>query len=152
MRVAPVCRVGDPLQLTCTASVESGIKWNISRNNEQIGSDVLITIGSAYDQRTSITVNSVTFTFIRTSIQGALPLVSTLSINTVSIGLNGTVVRCTDLTVADPMLSAGTTIHIVDTGQSKKTMANICILYSCLRLRFPAVHSNIDGFSRALRD
>ena len=27
--VASVCRVGDPLQLTCTAHVESGIKWDI---------------------------------------------------------------------------------------------------------------------------
>ena len=80
MSVAPVCRVGDPLQLTCTASVESGIKWNIFQVNEQIVSDVLITIGSANKQRTPITVDSVTFTFTKTSAQGASPLASMLSI------------------------------------------------------------------------
>ena len=34
MMVAPVCRVGDPLQLTCTASVEF-ISWSILQPNEQ---------------------------------------------------------------------------------------------------------------------
>ena len=32
--VAPVCRVGDPLQLTCTASVQF-IRWNIMVVNDQ---------------------------------------------------------------------------------------------------------------------
>ena len=34
MSVAPVCDVGDPLQLTCTASVEI-IRWNIMVVNDQ---------------------------------------------------------------------------------------------------------------------
>ena len=33
MMVAPVCHVGDPLQLTCTASVEF-IRWSIVVVNE----------------------------------------------------------------------------------------------------------------------
>jgi hypothetical protein len=117
MMVAPVCRVGDPLQLTCTASIESGIKWNIFQDNVQIVSDVLITTGSTNNQRTPITVNSVTLTFMRTSTQGASPLVSTLSIDSVSINFNGTVIRCLDL--SDPMTSAGTTIQIINTSQSE---------------------------------
>ena len=116
MSVAPVCRAGDPLQLTCTASVESGIRWNVFQNNEQIVSDVLITIRSANNQRTPITVDSVTFTHVRTSAPGASPLVSTLSIDSVNIGLNGSVVRCSDL--SDPMISTSTTIQIFDTSQS----------------------------------
>ena len=51
MSVAPVCSVGDPLQLTCTASVEAGIKWNIFRVNVKVISDVLFTIGSAKNER-----------------------------------------------------------------------------------------------------
>ena len=147
-----MCSVGDPLQLTCTASVESGIKWNVfNQVNEQIVSDVLITTGSANNQRTSLTVNSITFTSLRTSAQGASPLTSILSIDSVGIGLNGTEVRCSDL--SDPMISATTTIQIVDTNQSefvKKT--NICILYSYSEShhRFPSVHPNIEGFRRAL--
>jgi hypothetical protein len=119
MSVAPVCRVGDPLELTCTASVESGIKWNIFRGNEYIINDVLITIGSSNNQRIPITVNSVMFTVIKTSDQGVSPLTSTvtLSIDSVSIGLNGTVVCCSDL--SDPMISAATTIQIIDTSQSE---------------------------------
>ena len=55
---------------------------------------------------------------MRTSEQGAIsPMISTLSIDSVSIGLNGTVVRCADLT--DSMISASTTIQIIDTGQSE---------------------------------
>ena len=116
MSVAPVCRVGEPLQLTCTASIEAGIQWSVFRNNEQIVSDVLITIGSANNQRTPITVDSVTFTHVRTSAQGASPLVSTLSIDSVSIALNGTVVNCGDL--SNPMTSTSTTIQIIDISQS----------------------------------
>ena len=115
-----MCRAGEPLQLTCTASVESGIQWSVFRNNEQIVSDVLITIGSANNQRTPVTpevLDSVTFTFIRTSAGGASPVTSTLSIDSVSIDLNGTVVNCGDL--SDPMMSAATTIQIIDTSQSE---------------------------------
>ena len=128
MTVAPVCHVGDQLQITCTAMVdqESGIRWNAFRVNEQttleqIISDVFIHPRPSSNQRTSVmptTVDSVMFTFMRTSEQGATsPLISTLSIDSVSIGLNGTVVRCSDLT--DSMISASTTIQIIDTSQSE---------------------------------
>ena len=56
--------------------------------------------------------NFATFIFMRSSAQGASPLISILSIDSVGIGLNGTVVRCSD--VANPITSASTTIHIID--------------------------------------
>ena len=65
----------------------------------------------------TITVNSSTLTFTRTSAQGDLPLVSTLSIDSVSIGLNGTVLRCLD--IANPMISASTTIQIINVSLSE---------------------------------
>jgi hypothetical protein len=58
----------------------------------------------------NIDVNLTTFTFTRTSGQGASPLISTLSIDSVSIGWNETVVNCSD--VANPMTLASTTIQI----------------------------------------
>jgi hypothetical protein len=54
---------------------------------------------------------------MKISTEGALPLITRLSIDSVSIGLNGTVVRCSD--VANPMTSASTTIQIIDTSQSE---------------------------------
>ena len=117
--VASVCSVGDPLQLTCTAPVESGIKWDIfqSESTFRFVDDVVITLGSAKNQTTLATVNSVMFTFTKVSDPGASPLVSTLSIDSVSIGLNGTVVNCSDL--SDSTTSAATTTQIIDTHQSE---------------------------------
>ena len=116
MMVAPVCRVGDPLQLiTCTATVEF-ISWSIFRISEQGTlerkiNDELITSRDD-NQMIQTVVNSVTFIFNRNSIQGASPLISTLSINSVNIGLNGMVVQCSD--VVNKTISALTTIQIID--------------------------------------
>ena len=118
MSVAPECRVEDPLQLTCTAVLPGSIqtiRWSIFRviNDQgtlsEITNSVLID-NSDVHQRKSKEVASVTFTYARISAQGASPLVSTLMIDSVSVGLNGTVVRCSD--VANPMISASTTIYI----------------------------------------
>ena len=116
--MAPVCRVGDPLQLTCTASVEF-LKWSILQPNEH---GALVEVVNAArinardaNQMSKTVVNSSTFTFMRTSAQGASPLISTLSIDSVSIGLNGTVVHCSDVT--NPTTSASTTTQIVNISQ-----------------------------------
>ena len=111
---APVCRVGDPLQLTCTAPAQS-IRWSIFRvTNEQgtlaeVTNSVIIDSSDA-NQMKQREVNSSTFTFMRTFPE-ASPLISTFSIDSVNIGLNGTVVRCSD--IANPMTSASTTIYII---------------------------------------
>ena len=116
MEVAPVCRVGDPLELTCTASVES-LQWSLTVVDEQ-GRDenilMFITASAPSPQPPPITVNFTTFTLRRISDQGASPLVSTLSIDPVSIGLNGTVVNCMDATSSMTPSSESTTILIID--------------------------------------
>ena len=122
MSVAPVCRVGDPLQLTCTASVEF-LRWNILRGDEQgtlvdiINSRIINSRDPIQTSGTSLPINSATITYSRTSAQGALPLVSTLSIDSVNIDLNGTVIQCSD--VSNPMSLASTTVIIIDTSQSE---------------------------------
>ena len=119
MTLAPVCRVGDPLNLTCTAFGEF-IRWNFTVVNEQ-GRDEEITVFSASratsQQSMPIVVNSTTFTLIRNSAQSVLPLISTLSINPVSVSLNGTVVNCMD--PGNSMTSASTTILIFDSSNSE---------------------------------
>ena len=123
MMVAPVCRVGDPLQITCTASVEF-IRWSMMRVNEQgtlekITNDVVIDSRDDNQDRENIPlVNyAALLTFMRNSDQGATPLISTLSIDSVSIGLNETVVSCWD--VVNPMVSASTNIKIMGVNQSE---------------------------------
>ena len=118
-KVAPVCHVGDHLNLTCTASVDF-IRWSFIVVTEQ-GREDKITIFSTSralsQQPMPIVVNSTTFTLIRNSPQSVLPLISTLSIDSVSIGLNGTVVNCMDS--RNSTTSASTTIQIIDTSNSE---------------------------------
>ena len=114
MTVAPVCRVGNPLQLTCTASVEY-IRWSIWQPNEQgtlveVTNSVLITASDA-NQMKEREVNSVTFTFIRISAEDTTPLVSTLSIDSVNVGLNKTEVRCSEV---GGTMTTTSTIQIID--------------------------------------
>ena len=126
-----MCSVGDPLELKCTAvlagSVQT-IRWSIFRviNDQgtlsEITNSVLIDNNDAHQRKTK-EVASVTFTYARISAQRASPLVSTLSIDSVSIGLNGTVVRCSD--VANPMISASTTIYIRSAANSTITLSKL---------------------------
>ena len=139
MTVAPVCRVGDPLQITCRATVQF-IRWNISQVNEQ-GS--LVEVASAQinsldaNQMTQRIVNSSTFTFMRTSVQRDSPLISILSIDSVSIGLNGTILRCAN--GSNQSISASTTIKIIDIRKSKAQFTspnNICYVVMIMLFQF----------------
>ena len=121
MTVVPVCHVGDQLQIICTASLQF-IRWNILQPNEQGTlaepvNPVQINSRDANQMPRTITVNSSIFTFTRTSAQGATPLISTLSIDSVGISLNGTVVRCSN--TSNKSTSASTTIQIIDISKSK---------------------------------
>ena len=123
MTVAPVCRVGDPLQLMCTASVEF-IRWNILQANEQgalvsVINSVQINSRDPY-QMSQRVVNSAAFSFLRSSDEDTLPLISTLLIDSVSIDLNGTVIHCSD--IANPTTLSSTTIQIIDINQSKSAI------------------------------
>ena len=125
MTVVPVCHVGDPLNLTCTASVEF-ITWRVFHVNERgmlkmAINDEPINSEDSFQMPEPIVSNLATFTFTRTSARFSLPLTSTLSIDSVSIGLNGSVVNCVDgrSWIANRLMSASTTIQIIDTSQSK---------------------------------
>ena len=119
MSVAPVCRIGDPLQLTCTASVEF-LQWHMRVIDEQGRLHEITTFSNSRDmnqQLMPMIVNDTSFTFMRVSARNSTPLVSTLAINSTGIGLNGTVVRCMDAN--NPMTSASTTIQIMDLDNSE---------------------------------
>ena len=62
-------------------------------------------------QMTQQVVNSTTFTFMRSSAQNG-PLICTLSIDSVSAGLYGTLVHC--LEIGGSMASTSTTIDIIE--------------------------------------
>ena len=110
MMVAPVCHVGDHLNLTCTASVEF-ITWSFTVMTEQGREDKITIFSTTSHQSMPTVVNSTTFTLMRNSPQSVLPLIVTLSIDSVSIGLNGTVVNCID--TRNSTTSVSTTIQII---------------------------------------
>ena len=116
MMVAPVCHVGDQLNLTCTASVEY-ITWSFMVVTEQGREEEITIFSTTSHQSMPIVVNSTTFTLMRNSPQSDLPLIVTLSIDSVSVGLSGTVVNCTDS--RNSTMSDSTTIKIIDTSNSK---------------------------------
>ena len=150
MMVAPVCHVGDPLQITCTASTEF-IRWSVLHFNEQgtlVEAATPVQINSRdSNQMREIDVASATFTYTRSSAQGVSPLISTLSIDSVSIGLNGTIVCCSD--VANSLTSASTTIQIID---SELALVSSCchpfLAYftSYINFRPAPIHSNAEHF------
>ena len=121
MSVAPVCRVGDPLQLTCTASVQF-ISWSIMVINNQGTLEEITAFSNSRDmtqQSSPIVVNDTLFTFMRISARNDTPLISTLAINSTSIGLNGTVVHCIDASNPGTMTSTSTIIEIMDLDNSE---------------------------------
>ena len=133
MNVAPVCRVGDPLQMTCMANVQI-IRLSIMVINEHgMEEEITFVTNSRDDSRPprERIINSTTFTFSSTSAEDDLPLISMLAINSTSIKLNGTVVHCMD--AVNAMSSASTTIQIIDTSNGEVGCANlfIIIMLSC---------------------
>ena len=129
MMVAPVCRVGDPLTITYTAFVQF-IGWRIMVFNERGTLEEIIAFSNSRDtsqQVSFLTVNSTTFTFMRSSARGASPLTSTLSIDSVSIGLNGTVVHCREEEGSMPA-SESTTIQVFDANSSELAIVQSLIL------------------------
>ena len=108
---APVCR-GDPLQLVCNTT-EVYLRWSYSVHNEQgVLTDYIRTVSSIdpSQQRTRIVVNSTSFDFLRISGQG-MPLISTMTINSVETNLNGVIVGCLGINV---QIEATTTINLVN--------------------------------------
>ena len=70
--------------------------------------------GSQQTHESEITVNSTTFTFMRTSAEQISPLTSTLVVSSVNSALNGIEVQCVDVGTST---TAMTTIHLYDTSE-----------------------------------
>ena len=98
--LAPVCD-GDQLELTCTTT-GSHLEWRFKaiRRNATTATEfsrIMLATGSASDAMTQLVINSIVFSFSRTSAEDSLPVMSRLLITSVSISLNGTVINCEDL-------------------------------------------------------
>ena len=122
--VTPVCQAGDPLKLICITN-GSFIRWDITARNElgrfQDYGPLFVYAEDASQQTSSATVNSTTFTTVRTSDQDSSPLISTMVIDPVNRDLNGTVVNCED--VGTSMASA--TIHYIDESKYRNHICNV---------------------------
>ena len=110
--VAPVCQAGDQSELTCSVT---GIflRWEFSVPGAQMPFTALVSAGGPSGVPPPIPVNSTIFTFSRLSTQ---PLTSTMTISSVSEGLNGIQVNCVDIESSE---SAATTIRIIADGGRK---------------------------------
>ena len=109
-----VCRGANYLELTCTVTTETLLQWSLLLvNNEGISRIYTrhITSIDMSQQISQLTVNSSVFHFSRTSLQGDLPLTSSLITNSISLGLEGTVVNCTEVGIT--MNSSSIVIHFV---------------------------------------
>ena len=106
--IAPVCQVGDQLELICNTS-DMLQRWRFPAIPDS-GRTIQSTGSSGVDPR-ALTINSIVIiTFSRLSTQNELPLMSRMLINRVSEGLNGTEVECVN-TVTSELVT--TTIHII---------------------------------------
>ena len=114
--IAEFCHVGDRLGVMCTltSSTASILKWSlefISGSGMTIRLRSTITSTTLHDD--TQVMDSIVFTFIRSSKLEVLPLVSSLYIDPVRGGLNGTIISCGEGRGDDPATSANTTLYII---------------------------------------
>ena len=116
---ALVCGVGEQHELMCNTT-ETFLRWTITLPKDiEIDGTRTFSRSLAHSTLTSRTlplmVNSTTIHFTRTSSQQDLPLISTLLIDHVTEGLNGTVISCIGISSSEPAtLPATVTVHIID--------------------------------------
>ena len=117
--VAPVCQVGDQLELTCTTP-GTVHRWEFTVFPENMTyTTVPITSVGTNGVPPQLTVSSSMVNFFRLSGQDSSPLVSRITVNPVSSGLNRTVVNCFEgISSTDSV--ATTTIRIIDPSQFGK--------------------------------
>ena len=112
MGIAPVCQVGNQLELSCSVT---GIflRWEFTIFPENMTYvQTPVTSSGPSGIPPPVRINTTMFTYSRLSGPSSLPLISRLTINPVSRGLNGTVVNCFEgSTSTEPV--AKTTIYIV---------------------------------------
>ena len=117
--VAPVCQEGDQLELMCNTTTGIDHQWLFTVFPENVSYTVapVSSIGESGIPM-PLLISASMITFSRLSDQNVLPLMSRVTINSVSRGLNKTVVSCCEL---DTNLVATTTIQIIDSRQFGKT-------------------------------
>ena len=105
-----VC-AGDQLELICslTDPGSSLLAWTFAPATIFMDFYQAIDANSLNDETSMI--NSTSFTFSRISARGIMPLVSRLTIDPLTIGLNGIMINCTDVSM---METASTTIHVLN--------------------------------------
>ena len=113
-----VC-AGDQLELTCslTDPGSSLLEWTFAPST--IFMDLThraIDANSESDKTPSVMINSTLFTFSVISPRAYLPLVSTLTINPLTTGLNGIVINCTDVSM---MKTATAIVHVMNRHSGK---------------------------------
>ena len=112
--VAPVCQAGDQLELTCSVTGVF-LRWDFTVAGAQMPFGTApVSAGGSSGVPPPVLVNSTRFTFSRLSTQ---PLRSTMTVSTISEGLNGVQVNCVDIETSE---SAFTTIHIVDAARGRQ--------------------------------
>ena len=114
-RKALVCGVGEPVELTCNTT-ETFLRWQITIPGGAETSTRTETRLLSYNTPSAspLMVYSAMINFTRTSSHEILPLISTLVIDHVTEGLNGTVVSCMEVSSSQTATSAATIVHIID--------------------------------------
>ena len=134
--VAAVCQEGDQLELTCTSS---GIflRWEFTVFPENTA---IITSAGPSGIPPPLLISSSMITFSRLSGQDVLPLISRVTVASVSIGLNGTVVNCFEGSTSTDIV-ATTVIRIIDPGQfGKRGLGSMIVLKQSLHYKHLRKH------------
>ena len=116
--VAAVCQEGDQLELICTLS-DIFLRWEFTVFPENASHTVIIISAGPSGIPPPLMISGSMITFSRLSGQDVLPLISRVTIASVSIGLNGTVVNCFEGSTSIDVV-ATTVIRIIDPGQFGK--------------------------------
>ena len=114
--VVSVC-LGGQLSLACTINT-SFIQWNINIPHYPALITYLFSTNRVTNIPETFTINETDFEILKTSNRGAVPLVSTLSITNVSVGLDGTLIQCMEVDgTMDPTLEVFSTVINISTVQ-----------------------------------
>jgi hypothetical protein len=103
--IASVCN-GDSLELNCTTS-GSILEWSFA----PITFVYKRALSTTNQPPEPLLIDETRFTFSRLSAANSLPLVSTLLIDPVNMGLNGTEVNCTDVDTSEIVTTIITIIN-----------------------------------------
>ena len=114
--VAPICQVGDQLELTCNTTKEINHRWEFTVFPENITHTSHVTSVGMSGTPPSLTLSTSMITFSRLSGPNSLPLISRIVVSPVTRDINRTVVNCFEGTSSTDSV-ATTTIRIIDPGQ-----------------------------------